>query len=69
MTDLIRDMLGEPELHRCADPLVSCVTTHLAAGDQHGWHFDANDFVVTLLVQKPEQGGEFEFCRSATIHT
>jgi hypothetical protein len=61
MTDLIRDMLGEPELYRCADPLVSCVTTHLAPGDQHGWHFDANDFVVTLLVQKPEQGGEFEF--------
>jgi hypothetical protein len=61
MTDLIRDMLGEPELYRCADPLVSCVTTHLAPGDQHGWHFDANDFVVSLLVQKPEEGGEFEF--------
>lgn len=61
MTDLIRDVLGEPALYRCADPLVSCVTTHLAPGDQHGWHFDANDFVVSLLVQKPEQGGEFEF--------
>lgn len=61
LTDLLRDMLGEAALFRCADPLVSCVTTHLGPGDQHGWHFDANDFVVSLLLQRPDEGGEFEF--------
>lgn len=61
LTLLVRDLLGEPELYRCADPLVSCVTTHLGPGDQHGWHFDANDFVVSLLLQQPEEGGAFEF--------
>ena len=30
-------------------------------GDEHGWHFDGNDFVVSLLLQAPENGGAFEF--------
>jgi hypothetical protein len=60
LTDLVRDALEEPVLYRCADPLVSCVTTHMGPDDQHGWHFDGNDFVVSLLLQKAERGGAFE---------
>jgi hypothetical protein len=60
LTDLVRDAIGEPVLYRCADPLVSCVTTHMGPDDQHGWHFDGNDFVVSLLLQKAESGGAFE---------
>ncbi len=26
-----------------------------------GWHFDENEFTVTLMVQPPEAGGEFEY--------
>jgi hypothetical protein len=62
LTALIADLLEEKSLHRCADPLLSCAVTLMGEGDQHGWHFDSNDFVVTLLLQKPELGGEFEFC-------
>lgn len=62
MTELVADLLEETSLHRCADPLLSCAVTLMGEGDQHGWHFDSNDFVVTLLLQKPEQGGDFEFC-------
>lgn len=62
MTELVADLLEETSLHRCADPLLSCAVTIMGEGDQHGWHFDSNDFVVTLLLQKPEQGGDFEFC-------
>lgn len=61
LTGFIRDMLDEPCLYRCADPLLSCAITLMGAGDQHGWHFDGNDFVITLLLQQPEAGGEFEF--------
>jgi len=61
LTELVRDILGEKELYRCADPLLSCNLTYLREGDQHGWHFDGNDFVVSLLLQAPERGGEFEF--------
>jgi hypothetical protein len=58
---LVADILGEPELHRVADPLMSCNVTMLSEGDEHGWHFDGNDFVVSLLLQAPEGGGAFEF--------
>ena len=58
---LVADILGEPELHRVADPLMSCNVTMLGHGDEHGWHFDGNDFVVSLLLQAPDGGGGFEF--------
>ncbi|MBV9523126.1 MAG: hypothetical protein JO010_10060 [Alphaproteobacteria bacterium] len=29
-------------------------------GPGHNWHFDDPDFVVTLMLQKPERGGDFE---------
>ena len=62
LAGLVGDLLEEPGLHRCADPLLSCAATVMGEGDQHGWHFDSNDFVVTLLLQKPVLGGAFEFC-------
>lgn len=61
LTRLIADMLDEPLLYRVADPLMSCNATILGDGDQHGWHFDSNDFVVSLLLQAAEAGGRFEF--------
>jgi len=38
-------------------------------GDEQPWHYDNSDFVVTLLLQNCERGGEFEyapFVRDAT---
>ncbi|MCB9946374.1 MAG: arpA protein [Rhodospirillaceae bacterium] len=61
LTDLVRDILGLPALYRVADPLMRCNFTILRDGDAHGWHFDGNDFVVSLLLQKPEEGGLFEY--------
>ncbi len=58
---LIAELLELPPLHRVADPLLSCNVTIMGEGDQHGWHFDSNDFVVSLLLQLPERGGQFVF--------
>jgi hypothetical protein len=52
-------VLGET-VYRCADPLISLVITAMGEGDEQGWHFDDNDFVVSLLLRKPAEGGEFE---------
>jgi hypothetical protein len=27
-----------------------------------GWHFDANEFIVSLMTRKADAGGEFEYC-------
>ncbi|MBL8703052.1 MAG: 2OG-Fe(II) oxygenase [Alphaproteobacteria bacterium] len=61
LTRLVADLLELPALHRVADPLLSCNVTIMGEGDQHGWHFDSNDFVVSLLLQAPERGGHFVF--------
>ena len=58
---LIADILEMPELYVVADPMMRCNFTYLGDGDEHGWHFDGNDFVVSLMVQRADSGGDFEF--------
>lgn len=57
----IRDIVGEPEIHEFADPLADLVINVLKEGCQHPWHFDSNDFIVTLCTRKPEAGGVFQY--------
>ncbi len=61
LTALFKALLGVPSLYRCADPIISCLVIYFGEGDELGWHFDPNDGVVTLMLQEPEAGGEFEF--------
>jgi hypothetical protein len=61
LTRFIAALTGEAELHTCADPLASCVISVLKPGGMHAWHYDQNDFVVSLLLQSAERGGEFEY--------
>lgn len=61
LTDLVAEILDIPKLYRVRDPLLRCGISILGEGDTHGWHFDQNAFVVSLLIQKPESGGVFEF--------
>lgn len=58
-------VLGEPELHPYADPLSSINLHYASAGQELGWHFDNSSFAITLLVQKPQAGGTFEYVRDA----
>ncbi len=61
LVELVADVLELPELHVVADPMMRCNFTYLGEGDEHGWHFDGNDFVVSLMVQQADSGGDFEF--------
>ena len=61
LTRFIAALTGEPELYTCADPLASCVISVLEPGGMHAWHYDQNEFVVSLLLQSAERGGEFEY--------
>lgn len=57
------DVLDEVELHEYADPLSSINLHYADAGQELGWHFDNSSFAITLLIQKPETGGAFEYVR------
>ncbi|GAA3383788.1 HalD/BesD family halogenase [Cryptosporangium minutisporangium] len=53
---------GLPEIHELGDPLAGLVLNVVAPGLGHPWHFDTNEFAVSLLTQAPEHGGVFEYC-------
>lgn len=61
--DFLCDVLGESALHPYADDL-SSINVHFASeGQELGWHFDNSSFAITLMIQKPENGGRFEYVR------
>ena len=56
-------VMSEKELYAYEDPF-SSINVHYAGKDQElGWHFDNSNFAVTLLLQKPEYGGDFEYVK------
>lgn len=59
----VREALGEPEekFFRYDDPLADVIINMVEKGDGFPWHFDTNNFTVTLAIQNGEAGGEFEY--------
>jgi len=50
-----------PAVYELADPLAGLCVNVVAPGREHPWHFDTNEFAVSLLTQE-SGGGEFEYC-------
>ena len=50
--------LEVPELHCYADPLAGLTANILDPGQQFTWHFDTNDFAVTVLVARSRRRWE-----------
>ncbi len=57
----IRDCLEEERFHRYADPLADVIVNMAEEGNGFPWHFDTNNFTVTLAIQNAESGGAFEY--------
>lgn len=65
----IQDSLGEERFFPYADPLADVIVNLAVEGNGFPWHFDTNNYTVTLAVQNAESGGDFEyspFLRTAT---
>ncbi|MFJ8750627.1 arpA protein [Streptomyces sp. NPDC102441] len=65
----VADCLGLPRLYELADPLSGLVLNVVRPGMEHPWHFDTNEYTVSMLTQEAQEGGSFEYCpniRSAT---
>ena len=60
----IATVTGQEELHSYADPLSSINIHYANRGQELGWHFDNSSFAITLLIQKPDAGGRFEFVKN-----
>jgi len=59
--DFIRECLNETSFYRYADPLADVIINMAEEGPGFPWHFDTNNFTVTLALQNSEEGGEFEY--------
>jgi len=57
----LAECLEIDELHPYADPLAGLTANILDPGQQFTWHFDTNEFAVTVLVEEAEEGGLFEY--------
>ncbi|MEO0749302.1 MAG: hypothetical protein AAFZ10_13130 [Pseudomonadota bacterium] len=57
----IRDCLQEAHFHRYADPLADVIVNMAEEGNGFPWHFDTNNFTVTLAIQNANHGGAFEY--------
>ncbi|MDH3740327.1 MAG: hypothetical protein OER56_01905 [Hyphomicrobiales bacterium] len=58
----IQAALGEDKFYRYADPLADVIINVVEEGGGFPWHFDTNNYTVTLAIQNGEAGGEFEYC-------
>ncbi|MEX0502514.1 hypothetical protein AB3X55_02840 [Alphaproteobacteria bacterium LSUCC0719] len=57
----IREALAAPRFYRYADPLADVIINVVEEGQGFPWHFDTNNFTVTLAIQNGEAGGMFEY--------
>ena len=58
----VADCFGLTRLYPLADPLARLVLNVVRTGLEHPWHFDTNEFTVSMVTQQPQAGGVFEYC-------
>jgi hypothetical protein len=58
----VADCFGLAELHEFADPLAGLCLNVVSPGMSHPWHFDTNEFTVSMLTRPAASGGLFEYC-------
>lgn len=57
----IQEALGEEQFYPYADPLADVIVNLADEGAGFPWHFDTNNYTVTLAIQNAEKGGDFEY--------
>ncbi|WP_245392577.1 HalD/BesD family halogenase [Salinicola halimionae] len=58
----IADCLEEPVVYEFADPIAGLVINVMPDDTELPWHFDTNEFIVSLMTRRPDEGGEFQYC-------
>ena len=61
LKDFVRACLGKSELFIYDDPVSNMIVNVLTPGSQFNWHFDTNEFTITMLLKSAESGGRFEY--------
>ena len=54
--------LGISPIYRWADPLACHAYNVMKPEGILPWHFDSCEFTLSIMIQKPDEGGIFEYC-------
>ena len=61
LIDFLAAAMEKPRLHPMADPLGRLNVMAYRAGERLNWHFDRAEFTITVLLQAPVGGGDFQY--------
>ena len=61
LAEFLARVMGKARLYPMADPLADANVMCYHEGEGLNWHFDRSEFTTTLLLQAPEQGGDFQY--------
>jgi len=63
LTGFLARVMHKSNLYPMDDPLACANVMGYYAGEGLNWHFDRSEFTTTLLLQSPQQGGDFQYCQ------
>lgn len=58
----VADCVEAGKIYPFRDPMRGLIINAMPHETTLGWHFDANEFIVSLMTRKADAGGEFEYC-------
>jgi alkylated DNA repair dioxygenase AlkB len=58
----VTDCLDSSQIFPFKDPMRGLIINAMPDDTTLGWHFDANEFSVSLMTRHADAGGEFEYC-------
>ena len=61
LTEVLARIMDRPKLYPMDDPLACANILGYYEGEGLNWHFDRSEFTTTLLLQAPQEGGEFQY--------
>ncbi len=61
--NFIASIVDKKNLYPYEDPLSSINVHYAGEGQELNWHFDNSEFAITLLLQSPVGGGEFQYLK------
>ena len=57
----LAECLGKDHLYLYEDPVSNMIVNVGRPGQQFNWHFDTNEFTITMLLQPASSGAHFEY--------
>lgn len=63
----VADCLDSKQIFLFRDPMRGLIINAMPDSTTLGWHFDANEFIVSLMTRHADAGGELEYCPNIRI--